>query len=282
MGKIVVVSASPRKKGYTMKMVKIFEESIKKLDSNIEFEYIYLIQKNLKYCIGCCRCLTEGGHNCPIEDDAKKILETMHSADGLIFAAPGYAHAISGLFKNFVDRFMYLDHIPEFVGIPATIISTSGAEGIMKPPKYISEWAITWWGCNVVDLLGIGSSFFIANEKYRQKSKDKLKKAAENFYKELNRKTPKKPSFLQYQYFMFNKGELLIAPTANPYRAKVWKENGWLDSDYYYKVSINPLFKIFGAFLVVVMKLIYRKMMGKNANEKLQQYLDMSHEEMNF
>ena len=153
MKKIVVVSGSPRKSGNTMNMVKIVEEEMKQLNGLVEFEYIYLIEKNLKYCIGCSKCLTEGGHNCPLKDDKDEILEKMLKTDGLIFASPGYAAMVSGLFKNFIDRFMYQDHIPEFIGKPTLIISTSGGDGVMGAPKYMANMSFYWWGCTIVDIM---------------------------------------------------------------------------------------------------------------------------------
>ena len=272
--KVVVINGSPRIKGYTMRMVRIFEEYLTGIDRSIEFEYVHLIRKNLKFCLGCCRCLTHGGHNCPIKDDADEILKTMHSADGLILAAPGYSHSISGLYKNFMDRFMYLDHLPEFIGVPAAVISTSGAEGLNKPPKYMKDFGVVWWGCNVKDVLGIGSSLFVASEKYAEKTRKKLNRAAVNFKKMLDRKSLPSPSFQEYMFFRFNKTEMEIGPTVNPYRAEYWNENGWMDADYYYQARINPFYKLTAAMIFPLMKLAYRMTMGKNAEEKIKKYLN--------
>lgn len=187
MRKIVVINGSPRKKGYTMQMVNMFEESLGRLDNDIEFEYINLIDSNLKFCIGCCECLKQGGHKCPLKDDGRVIHHKILNADGIVLSAPGYSHAISGLFKNFLDRFMYQDHLPEYVGKPTMIICTSGAEGVNNPPKYIDNKAASWWGCNIVDAIGISSAFYVANEKYRNKTIKLLNKCAKNFHAELNR-----------------------------------------------------------------------------------------------
>ena len=270
MKKIVVINGSASVKGYTMKMVRIFEEYLTKKNPDVEMEYIHLIKKNLKTCLGCCRCLARGVAGCPLVDDGMEILEKMRQADGIIFAAPGYSHMVSGLYKNFMDRFMYLDHLPdvEFPGKPAVVISTSGAEGINKTPRYMADYGVLWWGCNVTDVIGIASAMFIASEKYEQKTIRRLDKAAKKYIAEMRLEEPRKPSFKQWSFFMFNKTE------NQPYRMQHWIDQSWMDSDYYYKTFVNPLYKLFGLFIFPSIKLVYRLSMGKTAKEKIARYLE--------
>lgn len=276
MKKVVVINGSPSPKGYTMKMVKIFEEQSKVINPFIDFEYIHLIEKDLKYCLGCCRCLAVGGHLCPIEDDAAEILDAMCNADGVVFAAPGYSQMVSGLYKNFMDRFMYLDHIPDvdLIGKPALVISTSGAEMVMKPAKFMSDMGALFWGCNVTDVIGIASAMFVASEKYAQKTEKKLFEAAEKFSDALFRVERPRPSFKQYMYFMFNKTENEIGEDNQPYRIKYWNINGWMEADYYYETFVNPLYKLVGGIVFPTMKMVYRLTMGKNAKQKIRKYLE--------
>lgn len=53
----------------------------------------------------------------------------MLEADGVIFASPVYVYNMSGLIENFVDRFAYTCHRPQFFK-PAVIVSTTGAVGL--------------------------------------------------------------------------------------------------------------------------------------------------------
>lgn len=273
MKKVVVISGSPRKNGNTMRSVGIIEECIKNMDSSVEFEYIHLIDKDFGFCKGCTLCLRHGGVACPLNDDGGEILAAMHSADGIIFTSPGYSHMVSGLFKNFIDRFMYLDHIPEFIGKPAMVVSTSGGDGVMSAPKYISNMSITWWGCTVTDVIGISYAFFMINRNYKKKIQKKLQKAATKFHKEIIEKPIRKPTFMQYMCFMLNKTELEISSTAMPYRTKVWDDNGWMQMDYYYTVPVNPVFKIVGGLLCGVMKVVFRILLGKNGDTAMAKYL---------
>lgn len=272
MKKVTVVSGSPRKRGNTMKMVGIIESNLCAAHPETVFEYIHLIEKDLKYCLGCTRCLREGGAACPHRDDGAAILRAMREADGIIFATPGYSHMVSGLFKNFLDRFMYLDHIPEFVGKPALIISTSGGDGVMGAPRFTERMAITWWGCTVTDVIGIGHAFFAINEKYQMKMRNRLRGAAEKFYREMAEQPVRRPTLLQYLCFILNRTELEISPTAMPYRARVWREMGWMKKEYYYTTRVNPIFRVVGALTAAAMKGGFRMLLGTNGDEKMAAY----------
>ncbi len=273
MNKILVVSGSPRKKGNTMSMVKIIEEEMVRLDSEVIFEYLYLIDKQLDQCLGCSTCLRKGGHKCPLKDDQKMILNKMHEADGIIFASPGYGGMVSGMYKNFIDRFMYQDHIPEFTGKPVLIVSTSGGDGVMGAPKYMANYSAYWWGCNVIDIIGIGHAFFTVHEKTRLKKTRRLKVAAGKLLDASMHKPLPKPSFRQYMYFMFNKTELEISPTVMPYRYSIWKKNGWMDMNYYYKVRVSPIYIVFSKIAFGLMKIVYKKLLGENADTALRDYV---------
>lgn len=274
MKNIVVINGSPSPKGYTMQMVKTFEEELQKISPDIKMEYIHLINEDLKHCLGCCRCLAFGGHKCPVKDDAPKILKKMQNADAIVFAAPGYSQMVPGLYKNFMDRFMYLDHLndTQIVGKTAVIISTSGGEMVNRPAKYMANMGITWWGCNVTDILGIASAFFVISKKYARRTRTRLKKAAEIFYAEMQKEEPRKPNLRQYLYFMYNKTEIQTAGDAMPYRLKIWTENNWLFTDYYYKTFVNPLYKIISAPMFALLRLLHRVIMKDDFKAKFLEY----------
>lgn len=267
--KILVVSGSPRKKGNTMSMVKIIENEMNEIDNSIKYEYVHLIDKDLRFCIGCSKCLREGGHNCPLKDDAQGLLKSMHKADGIIFASPGYAAMVSGLMKNFIDRFMYLDHIPELIAKPTLIISTSGGDGVMGAPRYMARMSFYWWACNITDIIGIGHAFYIINPKVQKKTDVKLKKAAGKFYDVVRLQPKPRPKFIQYMYFLFNKTELEISSTVQPYRTEVWRQKNWMNMDYYYETNIHVLHKLVGSLASGIMKLVFRVLLGKDGDRKL-------------
>jgi multimeric flavodoxin WrbA len=272
--KVVVINGSPCPEGYTMRMVKIFEEHLKKIGKDINMEYIHLIDEDLRDCLGCCRCLAYGGHTCPLKDAAPRILEKMEEADAIIFAAPGYAQMVPGIYKNFMDRFMYLDHIndTDIIGKTAIVISTSGGEMVNRPAKYMANMGVIWWGCNLTDILGFASAFFMASEKYRRKTIKRLKKAAERFYTSMQREQPRRPSLRQYLYFLYNKAEILTIGDGMPGRYKVWTENNWMKAGYYYKTFMNPLYQIISAPVFALLRFVHKTMMNGEIKEKMLEY----------
>lgn len=272
--KVLVVSGSPRKNGNTIEIVKRIENSMTSMAEEIKFEYIHLIEKDLKYCRGCTRCLTHGGESCPLKDDKDMILSEMHKADALIFASPGYSHMVSGLFKNFIDRFMFLDHIPELINKPTLILSTTGGDGVSGAPNYMNKKAFLWWGCNIVDTIGIAHAFYKLNEKYRKKTIKRLDKVAILLLSEMQSNRQKTPTFGQYMCFKLNQAELIISPTVMPYRTEVWSKNNWMKQDYYYPVRVKLLYRFVGASMIIISKAVFRIMLGKDMDIKMKQYLD--------
>jgi multimeric flavodoxin WrbA len=60
----------------------------------------------------------------------------MMEADGVIFASPIYTFHVTGLMKNFIDRFSYCVHRPRFFGKKAMVYVLRG--GMFKESiKYV-------------------------------------------------------------------------------------------------------------------------------------------------
>lgn len=55
--KILVINGSPFGKGNTFRVCTMVEKEVKKLNTNIQFEYIHLKDYNLQMCKGCYACL---------------------------------------------------------------------------------------------------------------------------------------------------------------------------------------------------------------------------------
>mgnify|MGYP001002794253 CR=1 FL=1 len=273
MKTVLVISGSPRKKGNTMEIVKRIEEDSLKIDPTVRFDYIHLIDRNLGFCRGCSRCLTRGGDACPLKDDKSDLLDSMRKADGLIFASPGYSHMVSALYKNFMDRFMYLDHIPELINKPALIVSTTGGDGVSGTPEYMNRKSVLWWGCDIVDTIGVAHAFYTINRRYHEKINKRLNRSAGRFLETMESGTKRKPTFGQYMCFKQNQAELIISPDAMPYRTEIWNENGWMKQDYYYSVKVNPLYRIIGSSMILMVSVMYRLMIGKDMSGKMRQYL---------
>ncbi len=111
--KIIAIIGSPKGKGSGYKIVKMIEDRMTAM-GDVEFEYLFLKDANLKPCIGCYNCMAKGEDKCPLRDDRAVIEQKLLAVDGFILSSPVYMHSISGLMKNFMDRFAYLSHRPRF------------------------------------------------------------------------------------------------------------------------------------------------------------------------
>lgn len=111
--KIIAIMGSPRGKGSGYKIVKMIEERMKAM-GKVEFEYLFLKDANLKPCLSCYNCMAKGEDKCPLKDDRAVIEQELLTADGFILSSPVYVSNVSWLMKNFIDRFAYMNHRPQF------------------------------------------------------------------------------------------------------------------------------------------------------------------------
>lgn len=238
--KLTVIFGSPRKKNSYL-VTRAFEEELRKLGP-VQFEYIFLNKLSLKPCIGCHNCLFYGKERCPLPDSVQETLESMLQADGLIFVSPVYVSQVTGLMKNFIDRFSFLSHRPQLYGQHAMAISTTGAVGLRDVLDYL-EKVTTEWGIRSVTKLGLvtppdRSRDDIAGDKC-------IRRAAGRFYRHL-RDSNWSPSLKQVIQFnaqkaFFTNGQVKqISPRDHEYYAALKSQ------DYHVEVRINPFKKLVG------------------------------------
>ncbi|MEA1927141.1 MAG: flavodoxin family protein [Candidatus Auribacterota bacterium] len=106
MAKIIGICGSPRTGAteYSLKRALAAAESV----PGIETELILFKDKNIHRCVHCNRCAESEiplPNYCIFDDDMKSILDRFVTADGIILASPVYGMNISGLLKDFLDRF---------------------------------------------------------------------------------------------------------------------------------------------------------------------------------
>lgn len=105
--KILAINASHRgEKGFTQFLINQIRSGV--IDAGSEFETIVLRRHKIYQCLGCELCHTEKSYlKCVYEDkdDMKDILERMSRSDIIIYATPIHVFNMSGLMKNFIDRF---------------------------------------------------------------------------------------------------------------------------------------------------------------------------------
>ncbi|WP_371805358.1 flavodoxin family protein [Candidatus Lokiarchaeum ossiferum] len=188
--KILAIISSPRKKN-TYQAIKTIE-SMHKKRYDCEYEYLFLHKVDLKGCIGCHLCLTEGEDSCPLKDDRDMIISKIEAADGVILASPNHTMNVNWRMKNFIDRFSYLMHRPRYFNQRFMILITSGSyQGIKGALKALAPMVS---GGKIISKFAVTNSPGM-NDKKRKKQAKKLQKEARKFIKEMKKPFIHNPPF---------------------------------------------------------------------------------------
>ena len=97
--------------GRTMKCSEILvkEALLKAKEAGAEVKFISTVNMDIQHCKGCGACSAGRDRGkqikCIIKDDYEILEQAVLEADGIIVAAPVFAIAPVGQFKNFIDRF---------------------------------------------------------------------------------------------------------------------------------------------------------------------------------
>ncbi len=131
--KITIFNSSPRaEKGSTQVMVEEFSKGAKKAGADVET--VFLAQKKINPCTGCFTCWFKTPGKCIFDDDMTDLLEKIKHADLAVFATPLYVDNVSGMMKNFMDRFMPL--------IDAHIETDSSGESVHRLNQKLPNIAV--------------------------------------------------------------------------------------------------------------------------------------------
>lgn len=100
MKNVVILNGSPRKSGYTAKMIDVFVETLDKSEYNIE---IFDCNKlNVNFCLDCRYCEKE--FECVVKDDMQNVYSKLEEADIIVFGTPVYFYTVSAQIKRVIDR----------------------------------------------------------------------------------------------------------------------------------------------------------------------------------
>lgn len=242
--KVLAIMGSPKKKGNTYKVTRKVEEIMKQLGS-VEFEYLFLKDADLKMCSGCFNCVKKGEELCPIQDSRAEIENKMFEADGVILASPVYCENVSGLMKNFIDRFSFVFHRPRFFDQKLMVLATSAGGGLKETLDYIKKLQI--WGFGTPVELSVITPPWPQSDALQEKNAKNINNAAEEFYQKLQ-EGRQPPNFMQYMHFRFLKETSKLGYL--PADLEFYKDKG----EFFYDTKISPLKKIFAP---VVMKFAF-------------------------
>lgn len=98
--KILVISTSFRNNSNTDILADEFIRGA--ISSGHEVEKIFLRDKKINFCLGCDVC--QNTKRCVLQDDVSKIVEKIHEAEVIVFAAPVYFGGVSGQMQTLLDR----------------------------------------------------------------------------------------------------------------------------------------------------------------------------------
>lgn len=102
--KILILNASPRKKGNIAQMVDAIRDEA--LQAGAEVTVTAVQGLHIRPCTACMKCRTAGACSLP-EDDAQRVLQQLQQADALVIAAPCYWGNMPGTLKLLFDRIVY-------------------------------------------------------------------------------------------------------------------------------------------------------------------------------
>lgn len=263
--RIVILMGSPRKQD----SLKVCKEIEGKLGAkNMNYDYIFLKDYKIEDCRGCGLCFKNSERFCPCNDDLTIIREKLLKADGIVFATPVYAYQIPAPLKRIIDRMSFLFHRQELVGKPALIVITSDGGGHKQVGKYMRMTA-SGWGCDLIGIITIISPMYFKDRKdnlawwysesYHNKIDLRIEKLTHKFKQTIEGQARKIPSY--YDIFMFNCLRTKTFTSKADY--DFWKEKDWLNSYYFYDTKADPLKKLFGVTLRLIIDLMCRRLKNK-------------------
>ena len=128
--KILILNASPRKKGNIAQMVAEMSDEAKV--QGAEVDVIDVQKLNVQPCMACMQCRAKGFCVLP-DDDSQRVLQLIKECDAMVIAAPCYWGNIPGTLKLLFDRIVYgmMDESqrgfpkPQHKGKRCVLVSTS-------------------------------------------------------------------------------------------------------------------------------------------------------------
>lgn len=101
--KVLLINGSPNAKGCTYTAL---EEVSKTLNQEgIETEIIHVGNKDIRGCIACRKCKTNG--KCVFNDIVNEVAPKFNECDGIIIGSPVYYASANGTLISFIDRLFY-------------------------------------------------------------------------------------------------------------------------------------------------------------------------------
>jgi multimeric flavodoxin WrbA len=216
--KILAIIGSEKKsnESNTVALAGLLIEKISNIYIDATAEIIVLGEQNIRFCKGCMTCTKIG--TCCIDDDMRKIVQKMQSADAIILGSPVHISHVSGMYKNFLDRMFVYMHTFEFFGKPFVSIVTTNGSGEEDTLKYMNHTAL------LLGMIHQGSLVKFNNETLDSEKVDKVAwRIADIFSGE----EKLKPTLKNSLYFWSMKKIIRENLSYFEHEHKVWEKRGW-------------------------------------------------------
>lgn len=123
--KVLTINGSPHLNGCTDRALREVEQTL--VDNGIEVERLNIGNKDIRGCIGCNFCRTNG--KCVFNDAVNETAPIFAKADGIIIGSPVYYAGANGQVLSFLDRLFYSTSgtIDKSMKIGAAVVSSRRA-----------------------------------------------------------------------------------------------------------------------------------------------------------
>lgn len=117
--KVLLINGSPNKSTCTFTALSEVAASLEK--EGVETEIIHVGNKDLRGCIGCRKCKTQG--HCVFDDLVNEAAPKFAECDGIVIGSPVYFASANGTLISFIDRLFYSCTADKSMKVGAAVVS---------------------------------------------------------------------------------------------------------------------------------------------------------------
>lgn len=117
--KVLLINGSPNMKGCTYTALTEVEKTLH--EAGVDTEIIHVGNKDLRGCIGCRQCKTNG--KCVFNDLVNEVAPKFEECDGIIIGSPVYFASANGTLVSFIDRLFYSVPFDKTMKVGAAVVS---------------------------------------------------------------------------------------------------------------------------------------------------------------
>lgn len=117
--KALLINGSPHAKGSTFTALTELANTLE--DEGIETEIVHVGQKDIRGCIACGKCSTNG--KCQFDDIVNEVAPKFEEADALVVGSPVYYASPNGTLLSFLDRLFYSSNFDKSMKVGAAVAS---------------------------------------------------------------------------------------------------------------------------------------------------------------